>query len=83
MEKKWFRFDSNSYGRYDMSEPVLKTFDMNPEEVKEICNKIYKIFVSPRYIWTHLFKIKNWSDIKYHLRGVKAVFGHLKDFKFR
>jgi len=79
-EKDWFRFNPEDYQRYDMSEPVLKTPDMRSEEVIDICNKIYRIFISPRYIWTHLFKIKSWNDLKYHLRGLKAVFGHLKDF---
>jgi len=80
LKKDWFRFSPDEYQRYDMSEPVLKTPDIEPKEVVEICNKIYKIFISPRYIWTHLFKIKNWSDVRYHLRGLKAVLGHLKDF---
>lgn len=81
LEKDWFRFNPEEYERYDMSEPVLKTVDMKSEETVAICNKIYQIFISPRYIWTHLFKIRNWPDIKYHLRGVKAVLGHLRDFR--
>lgn len=80
LENNWFRFGPDDYGRYDMSEPVLKTIDMGPEEVIKICERIYKIFISPRYVWAHFFKLRNWNDIKYHLRGIKAVFGHLKDF---
>lgn len=80
LKKNWFLIDSKDYEKYDMSGAILKTPDMSVEEVIEICNKIYKIYTSPRYIWTHVKKIKNWSDVKYHLRGIKAVLGHLKDF---
>ena len=80
LENKWFRFDPRDYERYDMSEPVLKTVNMNPKEVLETCNKVYTIFMSPRYILQQLKRINSFEDIKYTLRGVKAVFGHMKDF---
>lgn len=77
----WFRFNPQDYEKYDMSEPVLKTADMEATEVMAVCNKVYKIYTSPRYILSRLKKIRNFNDIKYHLQGLKAVFGHLKDFK--
>ena len=80
LKKNWFLINSKDYERYDMSEAVLKTLDMSGEEVIEICNKIYKIFVKPQYIWQRIKKIKNLTDLFYNLRGLKAVFGHLKDF---
>lgn len=79
-KNKWFNFDPKMYERYDMSEPVLKTINMSPKEVEELCNKIYKIFISPKYILQHIFKIRSVNDILYTLKGIKAVFGHLKDF---
>ena len=79
-KKKMFRFNPYAYERYDMKEPVLKT-EMSPEEVMDICNSIYKkIVLSPKYILRHISKIRNLDDIKYTLRGIKAVFGHIKDF---
>jgi len=80
LEKNWFRFNPEEYERYDMTEPVFKTPDMGPEEVMEICDSIYKIFLSPEYILRHMIKIKSWDDIRYTFRGVKAVIGHLRDF---
>lgn len=80
LKNGWFRFDHESYERYDMREPVFKTPDMTAGEVMEICNSIYKIFLTPRYILRHLAKISSFRDIKYTLSGVKAVLGHLKDF---
>ena len=81
MEKNWFLFDPRDYERFDMREPVFKTPDMTPEEVTKMCNKIYHIFIDPRYILRHLRKIKSFEDVKYTLRGVKAVAGHLMDFR--
>lgn len=71
----------DDYESFDMTRPILKTPDMNSEEIMKICDSIYsKIFLSPRYAIRHLKKIRNLNDIKYTLKGVKAVFGHIKDF---
>lgn len=84
IENGWFRIDSEDYDRYDMREPVLKTKGMEPEEVMEICDRIYKdIFLSPRYIARRLTKIRSWDDLKYHFQGARAVLGHIRDFARR
>jgi len=81
LRNKWFLFNPKDYERYDMSEVVFKTPDMKPEEVMNICNNIYKkVFFSPKYILRHLTKIRNKNDIKYTIKGIKAVLGHIKDF---
>ena len=71
---------ATSYDRFDMSEPVLKTPDMKSEEVMEMCNRVYEIFYSPKYIAHKFISIRSLTDIMYYLRGAKAVFGHHKDF---
>lgn len=80
VDNKWFRFDPEEYERYDMAEPVFKSIDMTAEEVMGICNMIYQIFLSPKYVLRHIAKIKSLQDVKYTLGGVKAVVGHLRDF---
>ncbi len=79
-KKGWFLFDPKEYERYDMREPILNTTDNKPEEVAAICGKIYTIFLTPKYILARLRNIKSIEDLKFNLRGVKAVIGHLKDF---
>jgi len=79
LENNWFLFDPYDYERYDMSEPVLK-IKGNAKEVAKVCEKIYTIFLTPRYILARLKSIKNLNDLKFNLRGLKAVLGHLKDF---
>ncbi|MFQ6085473.1 MAG: B12-binding domain-containing radical SAM protein [Candidatus Bathyarchaeia archaeon] len=80
MREGWFRIDPKDYDRYDMSEPVLTTADMEPGEVVKICDGIYRIFLSPRYILTHLKRVRSWGDLTYTLRGMNQVLGHIKDF---
>ena len=80
MEKNWFLFNPRDYERFDMREPVFKTPDMTPKQVMKMCNKVYHIFIDPRYVLRRLRKIKTFEDIKYTFRGVKAVAGHLMDF---
>lgn len=79
LKENGFLFDPQEYERFDMSEPVLKT-RMAPEEVREICGKIYTIFLSPRYMWQRIKNIRRWDDIWFLLQGAGAVLGHLKDF---
>ena len=82
-KNNWFLFNPETYERYDMREPVLKTRNSKAEEVVGVCGMIYTIFLTPRYIFARLKNIKTWEDFKFNLRGVKAVFGHLRDFVFK
>ncbi len=80
IENDWFRIDPSDYSRYDMTEPVLKTPDMEPEEVMELCSQIYKVYLSPNYIFHRLTKLRSWDDIKYNARGMRAATKHISDF---
>lgn len=81
MENGWIRFkDPQAWERYDMTEPVLTTPDMEAEDIMKICSGIYKSFVTPRFILRNLLKIRKPEDLSYVLRGVKAVLGHIFDF---
>lgn len=81
LENNWFRVDPKDYERFDMTEPVFKTPDLSPEEVMAICDNIYKIFLSPRYIFRYFTKLRTFEDIIHVGRGAKAVIGHLLDFR--
>jgi radical SAM superfamily enzyme YgiQ (UPF0313 family) len=83
LKNGWFRISPQDYDRYDMSCAVLNTPTMTSQEVVDMCNKTYKLFTSPRYIFSQIKKIKSPQDVSYGLRGLKAVWGHLKDFSAR
>jgi len=76
----WFRFPPEQYERFDMSEPVLKTPDMSAEEVSKMCADVYKVFLRPRFMLRQLLRVRSLSDLGYLWRGVRAVYGHLRDF---
>ncbi|MCL2358311.1 MAG: radical SAM protein [Nitrososphaerota archaeon] len=76
----WFRFDLTDYERFDMKEPVMTTPDMTPEEVMKLCDEIYKVFLTPQYMLRQLVRIRSVRDIKYSIKGLSKVLGHVKDF---
>ncbi len=76
----WFLFNPEDYEKYDMRSPVLKTKNSNANDVASVCGQIYTIFLTPKYIFARIKSIRSWDDIMLNLRGIKAVFGHLKDF---
>ncbi|MFH0897187.1 MAG: radical SAM protein, partial [Candidatus Bathyarchaeota archaeon] len=80
LERDWFRVDPKDYDRFDMKEPVLTTPDMSPEEVMKICDQIYKVFLSPKYMLKQLVRIRSFDDLKYSLKGAAKVLGHVEDF---
>ena len=80
LKSGWFRVDPDDYDCFDMTEPVLNTVDMEPEEVMRICDEIYRVFLSPRYALRHLLRIRSWGDLKYTARGITKILGHVKDF---
>jgi len=80
VENDWFLIKPDEYEKFDMTTQILKTVDMTPDEVMSISKEIYKSFLNPKFIFRHLKKVKSYEDFKYLLRGIKPVFGHLRDF---
>ena len=81
VKKKWLLVDHNDYDKMDMSSSVLMTPDMKPQEVRQLCQDIYKSFLSSGYLYHQILSIRNISDVFYYLRGLKPVLGHLSDFR--
>jgi len=80
LENNWFRVDPKDYERFDMKEPVLTSPDMTPEEVTKLCDEIYKVFLTPKYMLKQLTRIRTLRDFKYSVKGAAKVLGHVKDF---
>jgi anaerobic magnesium-protoporphyrin IX monomethyl ester cyclase len=80
LKNGWFRVDPQDYERFDMKEPVMTTPDMTPEEVMKLCDEIYKVFLTPQYMLKQLVRIKSVRDVKYSVKGLAKVLGHVKDF---
>jgi len=80
LEKGWLRYSPGEWEHWDMSEPVLKSGDMSPEEVKQLCDETYKLFLSPKYVLRRMLSIRSFEDFKFTFRGARKVMGHVKDF---
>jgi anaerobic magnesium-protoporphyrin IX monomethyl ester cyclase len=80
LKNGWFRFDPTDYERFDMKEPVMTTPDMSPEEVMRLCDEIYKVFLTPKYMLKQIVRIRSLRDFKYSVKGAAKVLGHVKDF---
>jgi len=81
LRKGWLRYSPGEWEHWDMSEPVMKSLDMSPKEVKKLCDETYKLFMSPKYALRRLMSIRSFEDVRFSFRGVRKVIGHIKDFK--
>ena len=80
LKNGWFRIDPKDYERFDMKEPVMITPGMAPEEIMKLCDEIYKVFLTPKYMLKQLVRIRSLRDLKYSVKGATKVLGHVKDF---
>lgn len=77
LEKGWLA--TEDWDRYDMREPVMKC-PMTGQEIKELTQELYKVFLTPYYVVRKLLSIRNIDDLMFIKRGVRSVTGHLTDF---
>jgi len=57
----------------------MKT-DLPDEDIKKMCRIIYQLHTSQRHVIKLIKNIKSWDNIKYLVRGIIKVIGHVKDF---
>jgi radical SAM superfamily enzyme YgiQ (UPF0313 family) len=76
-EKGWLK--TEDWDRYDMREPVMKC-PLTEQEIKELTQELYKVFLTPGYMTRRLLSIRNIDDLRFIGKGAKAVTGHLTDF---
>lgn len=70
---------TEDYDRFDQREPVMKT-QMSSEELKRIIGKLYRSFITPKFIFDKMKNLRNLSDLRFMIRAGKKVLGHLTDF---
>lgn len=79
MKNGWFRINPKDWEKYDMTQPILKS-SIDPKEVMEMCDSLWKIYLDPIYILKTLSSIKSFAEMGLLFRGVKSVLGHIKDY---
>jgi radical SAM superfamily enzyme YgiQ (UPF0313 family) len=70
---------TDDYDRFDQREPVMKT-EMSAEELKKMIGKLYRSFITPKFLARKATGIRGWQDLKHISRAGKKVLGHLVDF---
>jgi anaerobic magnesium-protoporphyrin IX monomethyl ester cyclase len=76
-ENNWLT--TEDWDGYDMRQTVMKSA-LPADDIKKMTQELYRVFFSPRYIMRRLVHIRDTDDLKFGLRGLKAIFSHLKDF---
>lgn len=64
---------------YDMKQLVMNT-SIPDDLLAGLVRDMYKIPFQPEFILRRLLMLKDIDDLRYVLRGVKKVFGHIFDF---
>lgn len=80
LENDWLKVKPGEWERFDMTEPVMKT-EMSDEEVKKMCDAIWKVYTQPSYILNTLLSIRRPEHVGLLMRGVTSALGHVTDFK--
>jgi len=76
----WLRYQPGEWEHWDMTEAILTTPDMGPEEVMQLCNRINRAFMTPRFMLRQVLAVRSWEDVVCLARAGKAVLGHIRDF---
>ena len=70
---------TEDYDRFDQREPVMKT-EIPPAELKKMIGRLYRSFITPKFLAKKITGIRGWQDIKHTTKAGKKVLGHLTDF---
>lgn len=73
---------TGDWDKFDMREPVMKC-PMTGQEIKDLTRELYRVFITPNFILRRFLSIRNFDDMKFIGKGIRAVSGHLTDFSNR
>lgn len=71
---------TENWDDFDMRMNVMR--GTVPEaRIKEAIREVYRSYMHPKAVWKRLVNTRHpVDDLKFYLRGTKALFGHLRDF---
>jgi radical SAM superfamily enzyme YgiQ (UPF0313 family) len=76
VSKGWFRVDPEAFERFDMDEPVLHC----PIDPQAWCKRIWRLHFGPAFVARSLITFRPWKDMNLAWRGVKSLWGHVRDY---
>ncbi len=72
---------TTDWDEYDMRRAVMKTPLATEEEIKAAIREVYRGFLQPGALWHRLTSTRTLFDIGFYVRGIRALAGHLFDFR--
>jgi radical SAM superfamily enzyme YgiQ (UPF0313 family) len=79
-ESGWLKnFD---WDEYDMKKPVTKT-GIDDKTVMRLVQGMYGVSFQPEFILRKIASLRGIDDLRYYLRALRKVAGHIFDFKER
>ena len=76
-KNNWLK--ASNWEDYDMKQPVMRT-PFDDFKVMQLVQQMYKVSYQPEFIFKKILSLRDVNDLKYWLRAVKKVFGHILDF---
>jgi radical SAM superfamily enzyme YgiQ (UPF0313 family) len=70
---------TENWNYYDMEKSVVKN-PLGEAEIKKSIQSLYKVFLSPSYVFRRLKSIRTKDDLRFIRKGIQSVIGHIKDF---
>jgi len=77
-EKGWLK--TLDWNDYDMKNPVMKS-PIPDDRIMKLVQGMYRVSFNPEFILRKILSLKDKDDLRYALRAMKKVIGHLFDFK--
>ncbi len=71
---------TQEWEEYDMKRQVMKT-SIPDADLFRLVQGMYGVSFDPEFVIRKLFALRDPDDLKYALRAVRKVFGHLLDFR--
>jgi radical SAM superfamily enzyme YgiQ (UPF0313 family) len=79
-EKGWLK--SLDWNDYDMKRTVMAN-QMEEERLMHLVQGMYRVTFNPEFMLRKLLSLRDIDDLKYQLRGIQKVMGHIFDFRHR
>ncbi|HCG20084.1 MAG TPA: B12-binding domain-containing radical SAM protein [Verrucomicrobia bacterium] len=72
---------THDWDAYDMRRAITRTPYATEAQIKEAIRSVYRGFLQPRALWHRLTTTRNLFDFSFYYRGLRALIGHLLDFR--
>lgn len=77
-KNSWLR--TVDWDDYDMKQPVMHS-EISEDKINQLVQGMYGVSFSPEFMLRKVISIRDIDDLRYSLRAVRKVWGHIFDFR--